>query len=311
MGGIGNDEAQTLRVLDTIHFAIDKHHFYSEFNIVLHLAQKVTKNLDGIVGFHNFRGIPFKIDYVKQRIILNPEITNDYQEIKIKFDGYEMLLPMEITLADGKTIQGNFIIDTGSGTSTLTNQFVNNDVIKKVNKANYESNGGIGGKSDGSVFFVPQIKIDKYNLSNRLIEVAKDTLGALATDESYIGIVGNDILDDFDIIYNPTEYKIWIKPNKIYEKPTEDLFQGFDLVDTGNLNEGWFVGGIYQESDAYKKGLRHNDEIIAINGKSVHKMNRDKFMRKLKPNQKLQLKVKRRNDFIEINTYLNTFLKKE
>lgn len=310
MGGVGNKTSKAIRISDTIHFEIDKYHFYSEFNIVTYFTQKITKNMDGIVGFHNFRGKPFKVDYVNKKITINPKIEDDYQEVFIEFDGYRMFLPLEIFVSNGHKVHGNFIIDTGSRTTTLTNQFINNESIKECKKVNYEGSGGSGGESEGSVFFVPQIKIDKYNLSNRLIEISKDTLGALSSNEDYIGIVGNDILDDFEIIYHPTEHKIWMKPNKMFENSTEDMFKGFSLVDTQNPEEGWFVKEIYKECDAYKQGLRYNDEIVEINNKSVHKLNREKFISKLKPNQELRLKVKRGNNYTEINTYLNVFLKK-
>jgi len=309
-GGIGNKTSKVIRISDTINFEIDNHHFYSEFSIVNYFTQKTPNDLDGIVGFHNFRNTPFKIDYVNQKITLNPKMSNEYQEMAIKFDGYAMLLPMEVMLPNGKIIQGDFIIDTGSRSTTLTSQFINNNDIKIVNKVNYESIGGAGGKSDGSIFFVPQIKIDKYNLSNRLIEISKDTLGALSSNENYIGIIGNDILDDFDIIYHPTEYRIWIKPNKMFEDLTEDLFKAFSVIEIGNRDKGWFIKEIYEESDAFKQGLRYNDEIVEINNKSVHKLNRENFISKLKPNQKLKLKIKRSNEYLDIDTYLNVFLKK-
>lgn len=310
MGGVGNKTSKAIRISDTINFEIDNHHFYSEFNIVTYFTQKITKNMDGIVGFHNFRGKSFKVDYVNQKITINPKIEDDYQEVFIEFDGYRMFLPLEIFFSNGHKVQGNFIIDTGSKSTTLTSQFINNKELKKAKTVNYESSGGIGGESEGSMFFVPQIKIDKYNLSNRLIDIAKDTLGALSIDENYIGIIGNDILDDFDIIYHPTEHKIWIKPNKMFENVTEDLFKGFNLVDTGNRDKGWFIKEIYEESDAFKQGLRYNDEIVEINNKSVHKLNRENFIAKLKPNQKLKLKVKRSNEYLDIDTYLNVFLMK-
>jgi len=40
MGGIGNKTIKAIRISDTIHFEIDKHHFYSEFNIVTFLPKK-------------------------------------------------------------------------------------------------------------------------------------------------------------------------------------------------------------------------------------------------------------------------------
>src|SRR5690554_386281 len=311
MGGVGNDVTKNIRILDTINFSIDNLNFYSEYNITGNLKNSLGKNIDGVVGFHNFRNVSFKIDYVDQKITFNPEVEGDYQEIAIGFDGYRMFLRMEIEFSNKKMTQGNFIIDTGSSSTALTSEFINNNGVINSKKATYINNGGMGGLSQGYSLFVQHINIDKFNLNDKLIDVVSDTLGALSKDENYIGIIGNDVLDDFDIIYAPSQSKIWIKPNKNFNKPTEDLYKGFAMIEVVDTNKGWLVGGIYEECDAYKQGLRHRDEIIEINNKPVQKLNREKFIKKLKPNQKLKLKVKRKNEYFEINTHLNVFLKKD
>lgn len=311
MGGAGNKQAKSTQILDTINFNIDSQNFFSEFNTIINLKRILGKNIDGIVGFHNFRGIPFKIDYVAKKITFNPKIEDDYHEVQIGFDGYRMFLPMEIEFPKNEITQGNFLIDTGSSSTALTSEFIENKGVKNSIKSTYINNGGIGGFSQGYSLFAQHFNIDKFNLNYKLINIiSNDTLGALSKNENYIGIIGNDVLDDFDIIYHPTQNKIWIKPNKNFNKPTEDLYKGFVLIETLDKNKGWLVGSIYEESDAYKKGLRHEDEIVEINNKPVQKLNNEKFMAKLKPNQKLKLKVKRANEYIEINTYLNVFLKK-
>src|SRR5690554_2687871 len=310
MGGVGNGLTTTIRILDTINFAIENHNFYSEYNITNDLKKIFGEKIDGIVGFHNFRNVPFKVDYVAQKITLNPEVEDNYEEIAIEFDGYRMYLPIELRFSNGNTIKGNFLIDTGSSSTALTSEFINNNGVINSKKATYINNGGIGGVSQGYTFFVPELRIGKHKLTNRLIDISIDTLGGLSKDESYIGLVGNDILNDFDIVYYPSKNKIWVVPNRMFEKPTDDLFYGFSMLDSENA-KGWFVGSIYEECDAYKQGLRHRDEIIEINNKPVQKLNREKFVKKLKPNQKLKLKVKRENEYFEINTHLNVFLKKD
>lgn len=309
IGGSGNGFTKSTRILDTINFSIENQDFYSEFNMTNDLKRLYGEKIDGIVGFHNFRKLPFKVDYVNQKITFNPK-TEGYQEIAINFDGYQMFLPMKIYFSNNDTITGNFLIDTGASDITLTSEFINNKGVVNTKKATYKNSGGTGGLSEGYTFFVPNIKIDKFSLSNRLIDIAIDTLGALSKDENYIGIIGNNALNDFDIIYHPSEYKIWVKANKNFNESTEDLFYGFAMIEGDNLTKGWLIGAIYEESDAYKQGLRYNDEIVEINNKSVNKLNRENFIAKLKPNQKLKLKVKRANKYLEINTHLNVFLKK-
>ena len=309
--GAGNSTTKMIRVLDSIKYSDNNHTFLSKNNLIYDLKNILGKDIDGIVGFVNFGSTAFKIDYTTQKIILNPQIDNSYQEVPIKFDGNFMYLPMEIILHNKTAISGDFIIDSGSNKTVLTSQFAFNKDILNAKNVTYKNSGGIGGLHIGFSLFVSEAKLGKFKLIHRQIDVSHDSMGALSKNENYIGIIGNDILDDFDIIYHPTQHKILIKPNKNFNKPSDDLYKSFITVETKNVNKGWIVGSIYEENDAYKKGLRHKDEIVEINNKSVKNINLENFSHKLKPNQKLRLKVKRGNDYIEIDTYLNVFLKKD
>jgi hypothetical protein len=268
------------------------------------------KNIDGLFGFANFGNTPFKIDYLNSKIVLNPKINDSYREVAIKVDDDLMYFPVELILKNGTTIKGDFVIDTGAGESMLTSEFANNKDVLSNKISNYKNNGGIGGIHLGFSFFVSQLKIDKFKVTESKMHVSKDSIGALSKNEKCIGIIGNNILSQFDIIYHPTQNKIYIKSNQSFNTSTDDLYKPFILIEPEDNNKGWIVGGIYEESDAYKQGLRHQDEIVEINNKSVKKIDRERFMRKLRPNQKLKLKIKRKNENFEIDTYLNVFLKK-
>ncbi len=309
--GVGNNPVKMTRILDTVEFSVIDNTFFSKYNMIHNLKKPLGKNIDGIAGFVNLNNIPFEINYINQKIIFNPKINNSYQEVAIKFDGNYMYLPMEFILNNGTTIKGDFIIDTGSYKTILTSEFSDNKNILNSKKVNYINNGGLSGLHMGYSLFASEVKFDKFKLTDHQIDVSNDSIGALSKNKNYIGIIGNDMLDNFDIIYHPTQYKIWVKPNENFNKPSDDLYKSFILIETENVDKNWSVGSIYEESDAYKKGLRHNDEIIEINNKSVKKLNIEKFEKKLKPNQKLKLKVRRQNEYFEIDTYLNIFLKRD
>lgn len=307
--GVGDNRRNMIKVLDTIKISANNNTFSSKFNLIHNLKPFLGKNIDGIVGFANFGNMPFKIDYISQKIILNPQVNNSYQEVAIKFDGNFMYIPMEFMLSHGTTIRGEFLVDTGSKETALTSEFESNKYILNGKKATYRKNE-LGGLDTGHSLFVANVKIDKFKLTDQQIDVSDDRIGPLSKNEKYIGIIGNDMLDNFDIIYHPARYKIWIRPNKNFNNTSEELYKPFILIETNDKDKSWRVGGIYEESDVYKKGLRNRDEFIEVNNISVKKLNIDKFDQKLKPNQKLKLKVKRGNDYIEIETYLNVFLKK-
>ncbi|MCW3170071.1 aspartyl protease family protein [Chryseobacterium sp. 09-1422] len=308
--GTGNSPAKMIQILDTIKFSVSNNTFSSKYTMIHNLKKSFGRNIDGIVGFVNFGNIPFEINYIKQKIILNPEIKDNYQAIPVKYDGNYMYLPMELVLNNGTVKKGDFIIDTGSFKTILTSEFAKNEDIINSKKVTYINNGGVSGLHMGYSMFASEIKIDKFKLVNHQIDVSNDSIGALSKNKNYIGIVGNDLLDHFDIIYHPTQQKIWVRPNKNINKPSDDLYKAFVLIETNDNDKQWLVGSIYEESDAYKRGVKHRDEIVAINNVSVKKLNLEKFDRQLTPNEKLKLKVKRGDQYFEIDTYLNVFLRK-
>lgn len=311
ISGVGNNRNNIVKVLDTIKIYSNNNTFSSKLNLVHNLKSLLGKNLDGIVGFVNFENKPFKIDYISQKIILNPNVNDSYQEVSIKFDGNFIYLPIELTTNNGASIKGDFLIDTGSYKTILTSEFSDNEAILDSKKVAYRDNGGVSGTHLGYSLFASKVKIDKFKLIDNQIDVSNDSIGALSKNKNYIGIIGNDMLENFDIIYHPSQSKIWMKPNRNFNKATNYLYKSFILIESNDKNKGWLVGGIYEESDAYKKGLRHKDEVLEINNISVKKLNLEKFEKKLKPNQKIKLKVKRGEANIEINTKLNIFLNKK
>lgn len=308
--GVGNNPVKTIRILDTIEFSIVDNTFFSKYNMIHNLKKTLGKNIDGIVGFSNFGNTPFEINYVAKKIILNPKIDDRYQEIAIKYDGNYMYLPMELMLNNGTTIKGDFLIDTGSKETVLTSEFANVKEILDSKKVTYRNNGGVSGLHIGYSLFADNVKIDNFKLTDQQIDISNDSIGALSKNNSYIGIIGNNMLANFDIIYHPTQNKIWVKPNKNFNKPSEDLYKSFILIETNEIGKGWLVGSIYEESNAYKNGLKHKDEITEINGRSVKRLDLKTFTHNLKPNQNLKLKVKRGGNLFEIETYLNVFLSK-
>lgn len=308
--GTGNSPAKMIQILDTIKFSVNNNTFSSKYNMIHNLKKSFGRNIDGIVGFVNFGNTPFEINYNTQKIILNPEIKDNYQAVPIKYDGNYMYLPMELVLNNGTVKKGDFIIDTGSYKTILTSEFAGDEDVINSKKATYINNGGVSGLHMGYSMFASEIKINKFKLVNHQIDVSNDSIGALSKNKNYIGIIGNDLLDHFDIIYHPTQQKIWVRPNKNINKPSDDLYKAFVLIETNDNDKQWLVGSIYEESDAYKRGVKHRDEIVAINNVSVKKLNLEKFDRQLTPKEKLKLKVKRGDQYFEIDTYLNVFLRK-
>ncbi|WP_338410200.1 PDZ domain-containing protein [uncultured Flavobacterium sp.] len=308
-GGIGNTTQTIKVVLDTINYSINSsQNGISTKTPILNLKDIAGKDIDGIVGIETFFDKMYKIDYIAEKITFVLD-AKKHHLVPVEFENNRSYIYLEIVLKDENKIKGKFLIDSGSGATIINSSFFKEYNIENSSflKAKYTTIGGVGGESAGYSFFTKNIIFDKYSISNFVIDISTDTLGALSNRE-YIGIVGNDILEKFDVIFNFKESKMWTKPNKSFDKKNASLFKSFSVIDRTDINKGWKVSSIYENTEAFKSGLRLNDIIIEINGIDVKKMDRKQFFTNIKPGDEMNLTVKRERQELKINFKLDQFL---
>ena len=304
--GIGNSTRTFKLIADTIYFEFGNKEFgFSSTTTMTDLKSMLNKKVDGIAGIQIFAQKPYMIDYVSQKIIFTDSVKG-YEAVNSQFGDRDVYLTLSVTLKNRKKIQGKFILDTGS-TRTILNShvFMTDGIYNATNKKKVFTKGGVGGDSHGYLLPVTAVDIGNFKQKNLIMTVSTDTLGALA-DPNYMGIIGNDLLDDFNIILDHQKEKIWVKPNKNFNKNERKLFRGISFNDTGKK---WIVAGIVEDTEAFQKGIRMNDQILMVNNVPIEKIDLDKFVENLKANDDLLLKIKRGNEEKEIKFKLNIFIK--
>jgi predicted aspartyl protease len=307
IGGIGNSKKILKVITDSIHYKYINTDYYLDSNIaiMLDLKSMVGRQVDGIFGLETFSDTPYMIDYVSQKITFTNSIKG-YEVVNSHFEAGRIYIDLSLTLNNGNSIYGKFLVDTGSDQTIFNNHvFMTEGIYNSLNKKKFYSKGGIGGDSNGYFLPVSSINIGKFKIENFITTISTDTLGMLA-NSNYMGIIGNDLLDDFNIIFDHRKEKIWVTPNKNFNKNIKKLFRGISFFDTG---EKWYVARVVEDSEAYRKGIRMNDEILQINNVPVENIDIDMFSNKLKANDVLRLKIKRGEEEKDIEFRLNVFLK--
>jgi hypothetical protein len=307
LNGIGNITRTSNLITDTINYVCSEngYQFYTTKTLMFDLKNLVDSNIDGIAGIQTFAQKTYMLDYFNQKIIFTDSV-NGFEAINALFENNKIYLPLTITLKNKKKIKGKFLLDTGSDRTILNSHvFKTEGIYNALDLKKFFHKGGIGGDSHGYFLPVKEASLSKFKLKNVTMTVSIDTLGMLA-DSEYLGILGNDLLDDFHIIFDHQKEKIWVKPNKNFNKNEKKLFRGVSFFDTGDK---WIVAGIVEDTEAYQKGIRMNDEIFEINNIPVNKINIDDFVKGLKANDILRLKIKQNNEEKEIEFKLKVFIK--
>ena len=249
---------------------------HDQYNIVpiFLLRDVVDCHADGIMGIKNVEDYPFEINfehrYLKQHKNGLPN-TDGYQKLPIRFENHKLMFQAE-TIIKGTNIKGWYHMDTGSGSSIdFTSKTVSQYGLDTITAKRYFtdfSQLGIGDKKQEMIvdMLSDTLVIGSDTISRLPISYVPEGVGAMS-DRPYLGIVGNDIWENFNIIIDVQNSALYLRRFKPQapERATYDYF----FRNRTDICRGWIVSGLIRGGDAVKAGMEIGDTITAINGKNV------------------------------------------
>ena len=247
-----------------------------KYNVVpiFQLRNVVNCHADGIMGIKNIEDYPFEINfehrYLKQHKNGLPN-TDGYQKLPIRFENHKLMFQAE-TIIKGTNIKGWYHMDTGSGNSIdFTSKTVSQYGLDTITAKRYFtdfSQLGIGDKKQEMIvdMLSDTLVIGSDTISRLPISYIPEGVGAMS-DRPYLGIVGNDIWEDFNIIIDVKNSALYLRRFKPQapERATYDYY----FRNRTDICSGWIVSGLVRGGDAVKAGIEIGDTITAINGKAV------------------------------------------
>lgn len=273
MGGAGNNQAKVRVIVDELTYTVDEKEYQSRISPIIQLKPIVGDYADGILGIDNMGGKVIAIDYLGEQIGFWDQLgdTTGFTSIPIRYDDIRIYVPLSVTVREGITIQGEALMDLGSGGAvSLTSDVAKQYSLNEISPLLYYTNlhGGIGGESSGCDFRASNVTIGPFSLDSVTMDFSNNTGGALSSAE-YFATIGNDIWERFDMMIDLWGERLYLKPNTKFEAPFESPERGFYYTDRSRTLGCWVVNGLYAQSNAEKAGLRNGDHIIAVNGRSV------------------------------------------
>jgi len=274
--GIGNTPVLSTRINDSVDFRIGGSRDFRTTNIWIHnLKQVGGDDIDGLVGTAYFKPGVLEINYANEYILVYDSIDNvdvsAYNAINLERIQHFYCMEVTINVSDSICIKGAFILDTGMPFSTFTNKVATSmNLYDRIDRKvrYFTTQGGVGGESSGYDFIIDQLDISGYRLSDVNMSFSEDRYGTLA-DGQYLGIIGNNVLDRFDLLFDFNNDILYLKPNESFNQPYVFDRLGFSYVNRFKTMGGWIVTGITDNSRAEKEGLKVGDKIISVNGTPV------------------------------------------
>lgn len=270
LGGAGDGHEQTTLDVSGWSYSIGEESHTEPMAIIMNLHKILGDGADGLFGLQFMRGKRVEFNYAggyMRFLAADESIGEDFTAIQCtRLDNIErIIIPLSVTFSDGYTFGGNFLMDTGmpdelSLNSATANRLKAEGHLANARRMKFEV-GGIGGSRTDNYLNTKQITIGGKFINDIRITYSENEQGALA-DNRYDGLVGNALFARFDVIFDFTNWVIYLRPNKNFDKPQPNFYS---MAFTPN-GDHWKVNAILEGGNAERAGLRQGDRIEAING---------------------------------------------
>jgi len=302
----------------------------------LSFSQRMGTQIDGILGASLFKNYKITVNYNTERLRIerSQEKTISCRKcsvLPIRFRNSKPLVSASIIQENGETIQGDFLIDSGSSDALWL--FDQHDKIEKPTSF-FPDFLGIGINGD---VFGDRSKVETFRLGNFKLNQVKaafpDSLGSykVLVDSNRIGSIGGELLKRFKVTFDyPNNQIVFKKTSKTFDRFYYNLsgielqykgeslvkekvssFQSRDVSENESQNRGikiylsqlyWLrfrpiieIANLRVNSPAALARLKEGDIITEVNGKRVGDIDLQGIMHQFqkKPGAKIKLGIMR------------------
>ena len=261
------------------------------------LTSVYGERIDGIIGYSLLSRYIVKINYDSLTMEICSKGTLRYPKGGYLFRPIISTLPIQTArIRDETEHQARFLHDIGAGVCLMISQdFIDDSILLKKKRKLWDKDGeGIGGKISMKLTVIREFKLGPYKFRNVPTYIFNDEYNV--TSYPYLGgLIGNDILRRFNVIFNYPKRDIHLIPNSHYRDPFDYSYTGIELY---YINGKIELGSVAKGSPAEKAGLREGDVLIAVNNDFTQNFQRYKSAL-LTANAKVKLIIQRDDELIQ------------
>ncbi len=237
------------------------------------ITDKTGYRVDGLVGIPLAQKMLISINYQDNLIrFFRSEKdldTTGYVRTKTAGNYHGIpLLEMKLLLADGRSLTGRFLLDTGADIPLiLFPAFIKNNRVMQGIGRHYSSYmyGLENSRNSVQVARLKELNIAGLKVTNPPVYLPKNEAGIFAAGD-VDGIIGNEILKRFNLILYLQEQSVFLQANEMINDRFKMDYSGLLLRTEGRLIK---VHKVIRRSPAAASAIRPGDTITAVNGRAV------------------------------------------
>jgi len=271
------------------------------------ISKALGTTVDGVLGLDVLQDIDFKLNYSKQTLVIGPlakletlGVRTTVQRTKGQFlvNTVLMSVPTELVLDTG-TNSTNLSSETWD---LLTKNWTPGQVVEGIQRAGNPTSPAI-------LVCLPSIHLGGVTLTNQAVRAqTKSDAGAFSAAD-FGGILGSDILRQFEITFDLEKNAIYLLPDIHYTvDPYRYTTLGIQIAK--NLQGAFEIMSVWKNSPAAKAGIQAGDAIRAIDGQSIESQPLEQVSSRLhaKEGTEVGLELERNSKSLQIKVGTQTLL---
>lgn len=268
-------------------------------------------NVQGILGADFFSRFIIKINYPRKTITFYnpqyfspPEEEDNLIELPIELYRNKPYLFANVTFNTSSKLPVKLLLDTGAGLPLLLHTNTHPQLQLPPHTITSNIGMGMGGFLEGFIGRVDLLHIGKYNVPG-VITSYQELSSAL--DTSYLnkrnGILGNQILNRFEVTIDYLHEKLYLIPNKALKDKFNFDKSGLILASSGIGLNKFTVFGVIPSSPAQEAGILPGDQIKTLNGIPVAFFTMESLTNKMRKKSGKKIRLKMRRNGIKIKRH--------
>lgn len=227
------------------------------------LTSTYGEKIDGILGYSFFSRYLVKINFDSLQIEVFTPGEIDYPDGGMTLHPIITSLPIQRAMVkDNRKLTHYFYLDTGAGLSFLMNERFAKDsaILRKKRKPLITQAEGIAGKLQMRLTVVREVKLGNYKFY-RVPTYLYDDVYNVTSYPFCGGLIGNDLLRRFNLIFNYSQREVHLLPNSHFNDSFDYSYTGLSMY---YINGDIVVLDVIKGSPADKAGFKVDDIVIGV-----------------------------------------------
>lgn len=278
------------------------------------ISQVIGVPIHGILSAALFSDFVIEIDYKNRNIYLHPrpyEVNVEFTVLDLHMQNNRPFLNSGLMSNNNSKNSKLLLLDTGASLSLLLYRD-SSSTMELPNKMIPGFLGsGLGGLITGYVGKINYFELDSFKIPEvitHFMEIDQNATSSSGLSKS--GLIGNQILDRFHLIIDYAKSKLYLKPNKNFNKKISYDKSGLMIISGGSKLKSYYVANVTPDSPADEIGIQPNDQILSVNGISVVFLSLNKIQKILQKEdgKRIKLKLKRGKKKIKVYFQLRSLI---